>query len=185
MLAKGDLKFRLNGKNFTATSPSSACAPAARKQGNEWLLIKKRDGQAEEGYDAEEYDNSASPTAPCAKLPPHTTRMGQPPCRSQSRLKAAWLADAVAKLDEKNKPKRNESASDKKKLGKKQKERSLPLPSKPQNQTPTLPLPHRKPRPSQRPLPCRRDPSDARHARHQALQRPRLLFEIKWMVIAP
>src|SRR3979490_1094158 len=60
MLAKGDLKFRLNGKKLQgdfAIIRMRSRRPASK--GNEWLLIKKRDDQAEEGYEAEQYDNSA------------------------------------------------------------------------------------------------------------------------------
>src|SRR5712671_4421638 len=50
MLAKGDLKFRLNGKKLHgdfAIIRMRSRRPGSK--GNEWLLIKKRDDQAEEG----------------------------------------------------------------------------------------------------------------------------------------
>jgi len=64
--------------------------------------------------------------------------------------------------------------------GRKQKD---PAPLQSTQPNPAPPLPYRKRSPRQRPLLCRRNPPHARHGRHQALQRPRRLFEIKWMVI--
>src|ERR1039458_5742454 len=85
MLAKGDLKFRLDGK------------------GNEWLLIKKHDDHEVEGYDIDEYDESVISKRSLAEIAGDagsaewTSRPS-----SRGKLKAAWLADAVAKLDKKN-----------------------------------------------------------------------------------
>ena len=54
MLAKGDLKFRLNGKRLKgdfALIKMSGRRPGSK--GNEWLLIKKHDDHVVEGYDIE------------------------------------------------------------------------------------------------------------------------------------
>ena len=57
MLAKGDLKFRLNGKRLKgdfALIKMRGRRPGSK--GNEWLLIKKHDDHVVEGYDIEEID---------------------------------------------------------------------------------------------------------------------------------
>ena len=59
MLAKGDLKFRLNGKRLKgdfALIKMRGRRPGSK--GNEWLMIKKHDDQVVEGYDIEEFDDS-------------------------------------------------------------------------------------------------------------------------------
>ena len=64
MLAKGDLKFRLNGKRLKgdfALIKMRGRRPGSK--GNEWLLIKKHDDHAVEGYDIEEFDQSVTQRA--------------------------------------------------------------------------------------------------------------------------
>src|SRR5499427_223525 len=59
MLAKGDLKFRLKGKRLNgdfALIKMKGRRPGSK--GNEWLLIKKHDDAAVEGYDIDEWDES-------------------------------------------------------------------------------------------------------------------------------
>ena len=59
MLAKGDLKFRLNGKRLKgdfALIKMRGRRPGSK--GNEWLMIKKHDDHAEDGYDIESIDDS-------------------------------------------------------------------------------------------------------------------------------
>ena len=59
MLAKGDLKFRLNGKRLKgdfALVNMKARRPGSK--GNEWLMIKKHDDEVVEGYDIEGNDDS-------------------------------------------------------------------------------------------------------------------------------
>src|SRR5579859_6582629 len=59
MLAKGDLKFRLNGnrlKGDFALIKMKGRRPGSK--GNEWLMIKKHDEQVVEGYDACDMDES-------------------------------------------------------------------------------------------------------------------------------
>ena len=56
MLAKGDLKFRLNGKRLKgdfALVKMRGRRPGSK--GNEWLMIKKHDDHVVEGYDIERY----------------------------------------------------------------------------------------------------------------------------------
>jgi bifunctional non-homologous end joining protein LigD len=103
MLAKGDLKFRLEGKKLHgdfAIVRMKSRRPGTK--GNEWLLIKKRDDQVEEGYDAEEYDNSALTNRTMREIAEqHDAEWVSRPAGPKGKLKAAWLADAVAKLDKK------------------------------------------------------------------------------------
>ncbi len=76
MLAKGDLK---------------------------WLLIKKHDDHAEEGYDIDQFDQSVLTKRNMAEIAGDEGsaewRSSRPAGRG--KLKAAWLADAVAKMDKK------------------------------------------------------------------------------------
>ena len=103
MLAKGDLKFRLEGKKLRgdfALVRMRSRRPGTK--GNEWLMIKKRDDQVVEGYDAEEYDNSALSNRSMREIASqHDAEWVSRPAGPRGKLKAAWLADAVAKLDEK------------------------------------------------------------------------------------
>jgi len=104
MLAKGDLKFRLAGKKLKgdfALIKMRGRRPGSK--GNEWLLIKKHDDPAVEGYDIDEFDESVLSKRSLAEIAGDQGSaewMSRPAGRG--RLKAAWLADAVAKLDKKN-----------------------------------------------------------------------------------
>lgn len=104
MLAKGDLKFRLKGKKLKgdfALIKMKGRRPGSK--GNEWLLIKKHDDAAVEGYDIDELDESVISGRSLAEIAGDEGaaqwRSSRP--ASRGRLKAAWLADAVAKLDKK------------------------------------------------------------------------------------
>ena len=118
MLAKGDLKFRLKGKKLNgdfALIKMRGRRPGSK--GNEWLLIKKHDDAAVEGYDIDEYDESVLSKRSLAEI---AEDRGSAEWRSRpsgrGKLKAAWLADAVARLDKK---KLEENKSDKKPTAKK------------------------------------------------------------------
>src|SRR2546423_14005145 len=107
MLAKGDLKFRLKGKKLNgdfALIKMRGRRPGSK--GNEWLLIKKHDDAAVEGYDIDEVDESVLSKRSLAEI---AGDAGSAEWRSRpagrGRLKAAWLADAVAKLEQKKKQK--------------------------------------------------------------------------------
>jgi bifunctional non-homologous end joining protein LigD len=107
MLAKGDLKFRLNGKRLKgdfALVKMRGRRPGSK--GNEWLMIKKHDDHVVEGYEIEGIEESVlsgrsleevAGDAGSAEWKSRPTGRG--------KLKAAWLADAVAKLDKKKKSK--------------------------------------------------------------------------------
>ena len=57
-----------------------------------------------EGYDIEEYDESVLSRRSLAEIAGDagSARMEEPSSSGRGKLKAAWLADAVAKLDKKN-----------------------------------------------------------------------------------
>jgi bifunctional non-homologous end joining protein LigD len=104
MLAKGDLKFRLKGKKLNgdfALIKMKGRRPGSK--GNEWLLIKKHDDYVVEGYDIDAYDESVLSKRSLAEI---AGDAGSAEWKSRpagrGKLKAAWLADAVAKLDKKN-----------------------------------------------------------------------------------
>jgi bifunctional non-homologous end joining protein LigD len=104
MLAKGDLKFRLNGKRLKgdfALIKMRGRRPGSK--GNEWLLIKKHDDQAIEGYDAGDIDESVLSKRSMDDIAGDAGSREWKSSRPAGRgkLKAAWLADAVARLDQK------------------------------------------------------------------------------------
>jgi bifunctional non-homologous end joining protein LigD len=104
MLAKGDLKFRLDGKKLKgdfAIVKIKGRRPGSK--GNEWLLIKKHDEHAVEGYDIDAYDESVLSKRSLAEIAGDdgSKEWESRPVGGRGKLKAAWLADAVAKLDRK------------------------------------------------------------------------------------
>ena len=105
MLAKGDLKFRLNGKRLKgdfALVKMKRRRPGSK--GNEWLMIKKHDDQVVEGYDAGDIDESVLSGRSMAEIAGDAgSREWKSRPASRGKLKAAWLADAIAKLDQKKK----------------------------------------------------------------------------------
>ncbi len=106
MLAKGDLKFRLKGKRLKgdfALVKMRSRRPGSK--GTEWLMIKKHDEYVVEGYDAGDIDESALSGKSMDEIAGDERAREWKSSRPASRgkLKAAWLADAVAKLDQKKK----------------------------------------------------------------------------------
>jgi bifunctional non-homologous end joining protein LigD len=104
MLAKEDLKFRLDGKKLKgdfAIVKMKGRRPGSK--GNEWLLIKKHDDHEVEGYDIDEYDESVLSKRSLAEIAGDSgsAEWRSRPSGARGKLKAAWLADAVAKLDKK------------------------------------------------------------------------------------
>ena len=117
MLAKGDLKFRLNGKRLKgdfALIKMRGRRPGSK--GNEWLLIKKHDQYVEEGYEIETIDESVLSKRSMDEIAGDAgSREWKSRPTGRGKLKAAWLADAVAKLDKKKKLKTSpESAGEEK-----------------------------------------------------------------------
>ncbi|MGB9073775.1 MAG: non-homologous end-joining DNA ligase [Terriglobales bacterium] len=106
MLAKGDLKFRLKGKRLNgdfALVHIKGRRPGSK--GNEWLLIKKKDDQVVAGFDASQYDTSVPTGRTMAQIAGDEGSAEWTSSRPATRgkLKAAWLADAVARADRKKK----------------------------------------------------------------------------------
>jgi bifunctional non-homologous end joining protein LigD len=115
MLAKGDLKFRLNGKRLKgdfALIKMKGRRPGSK--GNEWLMIKKHDDYVVEGYDAGDIDESVLSKRSMDDIAGDARSREWKSSRPASRgkLKAAWLADAVAKLDQKKKQKQGTTAEE-------------------------------------------------------------------------
>jgi bifunctional non-homologous end joining protein LigD len=123
MLAKGDLKFRLNGKRLKgdfALIKMKGRRPGSK--GNEWLMIKKHDDHVVEGYDAGEIDESVlskrSMDDIAGDARSREWKSDRPAARG--KLKAAWLADAIARVEKKKATERTRGTQ-KKKTGSKKK----------------------------------------------------------------
>jgi bifunctional non-homologous end joining protein LigD len=97
------LKFRLQGKKLNGDfALIKMRGRRAGSKGNEWLLIKKQDDHAEEGYDIDAYDESVLSKRSQAEIAGDAgSREWQSRPAGGGKLKAAWLADAVARLDKK------------------------------------------------------------------------------------
>jgi bifunctional non-homologous end joining protein LigD len=109
MIAQGDLKFRLNGKRLKgdfALVKMRGRRPGSK--GNEWLMIKKHDDHVVEGYDIEEFDQSVLSGRNLEQV---ARDAGSAEWKSRpagrGKLKAAWLADAVARIEKKKKQELN------------------------------------------------------------------------------
>jgi bifunctional non-homologous end joining protein LigD len=102
MLAKGDLKFRLNGKRLKgdfALVKMKGRRPGSK--GNEWLLIKKHDQHEVEDYDIDHYDSSVLTKRSMDEIAgDEASAEWRSRPAGRGKLKAAWLADAVAKHDQ-------------------------------------------------------------------------------------
>ena len=122
MIAKGDLKFRLNGKRLKgdfALIKMKGRRPGSK--GNEWLMIKKHDDQVVEGYDAGEIDESVLSKRSMDEIAGDAgSREWKSRPAGGGKLKAAWLADAIARVEKKKSKSTAENAgSAKKSNGKK------------------------------------------------------------------
>jgi bifunctional non-homologous end joining protein LigD len=104
MLKKGDLKFRLHGKRLKgdfALVHMKGRRPGSK--GNEWLMIKKHDDDVVEGFNIDEYDTSVLSKKTMAQIAgdEDSAEWTSSKQASRGRVKAAWLADSIAKLDKK------------------------------------------------------------------------------------
>jgi bifunctional non-homologous end joining protein LigD len=104
MLANGDLKFRLNGKRLKgdfALIHIKGRRPGSK--GTEWLLIKKKDDEVVSGFDIDKYDTSVLTDRTMAQIggDAESDQWTSSRPASRGKLKAAWLADAVARADQK------------------------------------------------------------------------------------
>lgn len=104
MLDKGDLKFRLHGQRLNGDfALVHIRSRRSGSKGNEWLLIKKHDEHEVPGYDAEEFDSSVLTKRSMAEIGGDAESREWTSSRPASRgkLKAAWLADTLARVDKK------------------------------------------------------------------------------------
>jgi bifunctional non-homologous end joining protein LigD len=106
MLKKGDLKIRLHGKRLKgdfALVHIKGRRPGSK--GTEWLLIKKHDDEAAEGYDIDKYDTSVLSGQSMSQIAgdKDSAEWTSSPPVSRGKLKAPWLAETLAKLDKKKK----------------------------------------------------------------------------------
>jgi bifunctional non-homologous end joining protein LigD len=106
MLAKGDLKFRLDGqklKGSFALIHIKSRNPGSK--GTEWLLIKHRDAYVEPGYDIDKFDYSVLTKRSLKQIAgdeesAEWTSSKKVAGRGTSS-KNDWLADSIAKADAK------------------------------------------------------------------------------------
>jgi bifunctional non-homologous end joining protein LigD len=104
MLKKGDFKIRLHGKKLNgdfALVHIKARRPGSK--GTEWLLIKKHDDDVVEGYNIDEYDKSALTGRTMKQIggDKDADEWESDRKASPGKVKAAWLADAIARADKK------------------------------------------------------------------------------------
>jgi bifunctional non-homologous end joining protein LigD len=130
MLKKGDLKFRLHGQKLKgdfALIHMRARRPGSK--GTEWLLIKKHDEYAVEGYDIEKYDKSVLSKRTMAGIAGDEGSAEWTSSRPASRgkVKAPWLAETLAKLDKKNKKQKLITDETQKTQSKKKPQRREPI----------------------------------------------------------
>jgi bifunctional non-homologous end joining protein LigD len=102
MLKKGDFKIRLHGKKLKgdfALIHIKGRRPGSK--GTEWLLIKKHDDAVIESYDINEFDESALTGRTLARIGGDEDSAEWKSSRKASRgkVKAPWLAEAIAKAD--------------------------------------------------------------------------------------
>ncbi len=114
MLAKGDLKFRLKGKRLNGDFALVHIKGRTGSKGNEWLLIKKKDDHAVVGFDIDAEDASILTHRTMAQIAGDEGSAEWKSSRPASRgkVKAAWLADAIARADSKRRASTAENAED-------------------------------------------------------------------------
>ncbi|MGA3197176.1 MAG: hypothetical protein ABSD39_19445, partial [Terriglobales bacterium] len=99
------LKFRLDGKRLKGDfALIHIKARRSGSKGTEWLLIKKKDDEVIPGFDIDKYDTSVLTKRTMAQIGGDADSAEWTSSRPATRgkLKASWLADAVAKADRKN-----------------------------------------------------------------------------------
>ena len=103
MLAKGDLKFRLHGAklhgDFVLAKMRSR---RPESKGTEWLLIKKRDDNAQAGYNIDKYDYSVLSKRSLNEIAGDEGAaewQSNRPASGKVTGKNSWLAESVAKHD--------------------------------------------------------------------------------------
>ena len=171
MIAKGDLKFRLNGKRLKgdfALIKMRGRRPGSK--GNEWLLIKKHDDHVVEGYEIEGFDTSVLSGRTLEEI---AGDAGSAEWKSRpagrGKLKAAWLADAVARVEKKKKLTTEGTEAHRGKT----KKASVPAVASVAKTLPSLSTP------TKRPMPTKIHPMLAESV-NEPFDGDDWLFEIKW-----
>jgi bifunctional non-homologous end joining protein LigD len=123
MLKKGDFKIRLHGRRLKgdfALIHMKSRRPGTK--GTEWLLIKKQDDAVVKGYDIEQYDSSVLTGRSMAAIggDQGSAQWKSGRAATRGKLKAPWLAEALAKA-EKAKSSAENAESAESKTGKKKK----------------------------------------------------------------
>jgi bifunctional non-homologous end joining protein LigD len=188
MLQKGDLKFRLHGQRLKgdfALIHMRARRPGSK--GTEWLLIKKHDEYAVEGYDIEQYDSSVVSKRSMAEIAgdKDSAEWKSSKPTSRGKVKAPWLAETLAKLDRKSKQTTEDAKVRKVKKNGKNKSESDRFFAKPNAVRATAPLNSTPsavkdlPGAVRKPMPAAVHPMLATSV-ETAFDDPEWLFEIKW-----
>jgi bifunctional non-homologous end joining protein LigD len=181
MLAKGDFKFRLEGKRLRgdfALVKMRGRRPGSK--GNEWLLIKKHDSHVEEGFDIDAIDESVLSGRSMAEIAGDTDSAewrSRPAGRG--KLKAAWLAAAVAKLDRKKKEQPTTGVKDEHGGGAKKHNATPPKGKTTKPSVTSVPSVVKASSVSTQPMPRAVHPMLSETAA-EAFDDPAWLFEIKW-----
>jgi bifunctional non-homologous end joining protein LigD len=184
MLAKGDLKFRLDGQRLRgdfALVKMKGRRPGSK--GNEWLMIKKHDQFVEEGYEIETIDESVLSKRSMDEIAGDAhSREWQSRLAGRGRLKAAWLADAVARVEQKKKQSQEPTAEAAQKITRSNPKESekiepLPRPAK-QSEAARSPVSSLE-SPVKRPMPTTIHPMLAESV-DEPFDGEEWLFEIKW-----
>jgi bifunctional non-homologous end joining protein LigD len=115
MIKKGDLKFRLHGQRLKgdyALIHMKARRPGSK--GNEWLMIKKADKYVDDKFDIDKYDKSVLSGHTMAQVAGDEDSAEWQSSKKASRggVKAAWLADSIAKLDKRKRQAKTTEATD-------------------------------------------------------------------------
>jgi bifunctional non-homologous end joining protein LigD len=188
MLEKGDFKIRLQGKRLNgdfAMIHMRSRRPGTK--GTEWLLIKKQDDAVVPGYDIEAYDTSVLTGRTMAEIAGDQGSAEWTSRRpvTRGKLKAAWLADTIAKLDQKTKSARTPEGTGKTAAPKGVKTKTArtksgsPAGSRDLDQTSVRSAVQDLPGAAPKPLPAAIQPMLATLA-EKPFDDPAWLFEIKW-----
>jgi bifunctional non-homologous end joining protein LigD len=173
MLVKGDLKFRLKGKRLNGDFALVHIKGRSGSKGNEWLLIKKKDDRVVTGFDIDAYATSILSDRTMAQIAGDKGSAEWKSSRPAARgkVKAAWLADAIARADKKRKSFTTEGTegTEESKNKKKTKKSSVP---------PVPSVVKVLPGAEQRPMPAAIHPMLATSVA-KAFDNPDWLFEIK------
>ena len=193
MIAKGDFKFRLKGNRLNgdfALVKMKGRRPGSK--GNEWLLMKKKDAAVVPGFDIDQFDTSVLTGRTMKEIAGDAGSREWKSSRPATRgkLKAAWLADAVARADDKRKASTAESPKSADKSKEKVKGRANPGSASSGSSTPQRrksnssaisgdSAVHGTPGAVAKPMPVRIHPMLATSIDY-AFDNPDWVFEIKW-----